>query len=98
MKKQQQAEYFNTTDVEPMEVDWDQIETKYTEMPATPLASNSERFGAGPDSVTSTTIINGGESNSIAHAVHLDAAEVHRPNAMDSPPQPPRVLKPDGGY
>ncbi|EPB83175.1 hypothetical protein HMPREF1544_10068 [Mucor circinelloides 1006PhL] len=98
LKKQQQAEYYNTTDVEPMEVDWDQIETKYTEMPATPLATNSERFGAGSDSVASTTIINGGESNSIAHAVHPDAAEVHRPNAMDSPPQPPRVLKPDGGY
>ncbi|CAO3656524.1 unnamed protein product [Mucor fragilis] len=97
-KQHQQAEYYNTTNVEPMEVDWDQIETKYTEMPATNLTSNSERFGAGPDSVASTTIINGGEPNSTAYAVHPDAVEVHRPNAMDSPPQPPRVLKPDGGY
>ncbi|KAL9545061.1 hypothetical protein MBANPS3_007321 [Mucor bainieri] len=97
-KQQRQDGYYNTTDVEPMEVDWDQIETKYTEMPPASLANNNERFGAGPDSVGSTTIINGGEHNSTAYAVHPDAVEVHRPNTMDSPPQPPRVLKPDGGY
>ncbi|GAN02464.1 hypothetical protein MAM1_0022d01908 [Mucor ambiguus] len=97
-KQQQQTEYYNTTDVEPMEVDWDQIDTKYTEMPATKLANNNERFGSGPESVTSTTIINGGEPNSTAYAVHPDAVEVHRPNTMDSPPQQPKVLKPDGGY
>ncbi|KAK4513849.1 uncharacterized protein ATC70_005855 [Mucor velutinosus] len=97
-KQQQQAEYYNTTNVEPMEVDWDQIETKYTEMPTIKLANNNERFGTGPDSVTSTTIINGGEPNSTAYAVHPDAVEVHRPNTVDLPPQLPRVLKPDGGY
>ncbi|CAO3656520.1 unnamed protein product [Mucor fragilis] len=97
-KQHQKVEYYNTTDVEPMEVDWDQIETKYTEMPATKLASNSERFGADPNSGTSITMINGGEPNSTAYAVHPDAVDVHRPNVMDSTPHPPRVIKPDGEY
>ena len=97
-KQHQQAEYYNNIDVEPMEVDWDQLETKYTEMPGTKFASSNERFGAGSDSAASRTMVNNGEPNSTGHAVYSNAVEVQRPNAMDSPPHPSRVMKPDGGY
>ncbi|KAL9545060.1 hypothetical protein MBANPS3_007320 [Mucor bainieri] len=99
-KQQQQAEYYNnntTAGVEPMEVDWDQIETKYTEVPANKVATVSSVR----DSTPSTTVISGGDPNSTAYAaaaVHPDAVEAQRPNAMNLAPQPPRVLKPDGGY
>ncbi|CAO3656528.1 unnamed protein product [Mucor fragilis] len=97
-KQHQQTDYYNDTDVEPMEVDWDRIETKYTEMPETNLVGNNERFSAGPYSVASTTLVNGSEPKSTGNAVHPDAVEAHRPNAMSSPPHQPIVLKPDGGY
>ena len=81
-----------------MEVDWDRIETKYAEMPTANLASNNERFGAGPHSAASTTMVNGSGPNSTGNAVHPDAVEAQLPNAMGSSPHQPIVLKPDGGY
>ncbi|KAL9536712.1 hypothetical protein MBANPS3_012428, partial [Mucor bainieri] len=101
LRKQQEADYYHATDVEPMEVDWDQIETKYTEMPATRVANNNnnEQFGSIRDSTPSTTIVNGGKPDSAAaYVVHPDAADVQQPNAIDSSSQAQRVLKPDGGY
>jgi hypothetical protein len=110
LTEQQQSEYYNRSDVEPMEVDWDQIETKYMEMPTTSLGNNTtttgtERFGASPSSIASTTIVNGGANSSATPAVQPDGVEVHHPHTIDSPNdntqtsiQPPRVLKPDGGY
>ncbi|OAD07824.1 hypothetical protein MUCCIDRAFT_104766 [Mucor lusitanicus CBS 277.49] len=92
-QQQDQADYYHATDVEPMEVDWDQIE-KYTEMPITKQTNNdSARVSA-----QSTTIVDGAEPNSTAYAVHPDVVEVQRPNAIDLPSQSQRALKPDGGY
>lgn len=108
LTEQQQSEYYNRSDVEPMEVDWDQIENKYMEMPSIGLGNNTtttgtERFGASPSSVASTTIVNGGDNSLASPSVHPDGVEVHHPHTIDSPNvqtsiQPPRVLKPDGGY
>ncbi|KAI8640208.1 hypothetical protein BD408DRAFT_420116 [Parasitella parasitica] len=96
LAEQQQSEYFNRAEIEPREYDWDQIEDKYPEMPTSNFANtNADNLG----SVASPTLADGGGigPSSAMPTVHPDGVEIHHPHTIDTP-QPPRVLKPDGGY
>ncbi|KAI8644953.1 hypothetical protein BD408DRAFT_480918 [Parasitella parasitica] len=91
-KRQQESEYYNRTDVEPMEVDWDVIENKCTEMSTADTKGN---VGAIFGNETSTTLVSRVETPSATAEVILPDVETHQPNTIDSS-EPPRVLKPDG--
>ncbi|CEP14703.1 hypothetical protein [Parasitella parasitica] len=97
-KQQRESGYFNRTDVEHMEVDWDEIDKKCTEMP-TRKGNYTED---GVDHVVgierSTTLVSKNETPSATIGVILpDGIETNRPNTVDSA-EPSRLLKPDGGH
>ncbi|CEP14704.1 hypothetical protein [Parasitella parasitica] len=97
-KQEHETEYFNRGDVEPMEVDWDEIDNKCTEMPTRNATYPEDDADHVVGSETSTTLVSRIETPSAPTEVILpDGIEIHQPNALDSPRQP-AVLKPDGGH
>ncbi|CEP14705.1 hypothetical protein [Parasitella parasitica] len=95
-KRQQEFENCSRTDVEHMEVDWDIIENKCTEMPT---ADTKDDIGVVLGNGTSTTLVSRVETPSVtAVVINPDGIETHRPNTIDSSLKPPKVLKPDGGH
>lgn len=97
-------------DAIPMEVDWDRIENKYTEMPPTYAlqtranrVDNDHRMGS-PTTFNTETLVNNREPTSL-HAVPPDGVGLQSPDAMESGTNNVqsslhpmnRSIKPDGG-
>lgn len=94
---EQQQEDADRQDIEPLEVDWDQIENKYMEMsPRANFVKSSDQI-----SITDNTLVNNTGSPTGFPAMIPDGVGAQRAHAAESLDQPgtmlTRVSKPDGG-
>ncbi|CEP14706.1 hypothetical protein [Parasitella parasitica] len=89
--QQEEPKYYEKTEAEPLNVDWDEIENDHIEGPAYTKAD----IGVNSSSETSTTFYNRVETPSVSVAISPDGVETHS-NIIDSP-RPHLVIKPDSG-
>lgn len=88
--------------VEPMEVDWDEIEQKYTEIPTSNFKGTKYHSPNDPTDITSAgtpTLVNSSEGQSVTSNLRsFDAGKPIPPDIGSSSPPKQNLVKPDGGF
>jgi hypothetical protein len=109
-QKEQTSAQYHTTSIdpnsEPMEVNWDEIEKQYSEIPGSKLTEsfhtaqvvNAPRSSFSREGNTPTTIISSVEQGYNTSPFTHNSNVSYPPNAVEQVQHQPFILKPDGGH